>query len=145
MERYSHTQIGYLLLVAVGASLVLIIGRMLIRGFNWVALVVTIILAGCLCLFATMTVILNSHQLEVRLGLGYVRKAFSLKDIAAVRAVENPWYYGWGIRLIPGGWLFRISGLSAVELRMVNGRRYQIGTDDAERLAHVIEEARRLR
>jgi hypothetical protein len=55
--------------------------------------------------------------------------------------VKNPWYYGWGIRLIPGGWLYNVSGFWAVELQMKNGKRYRIGTDDAEGLAKSLEAA----
>ena len=143
MEQYRHTQIGYLLLVALGGGLALILCLMLITGFNWIAAIVSIILAGCLWIFATLTVTLDGNKLEVRFGPGFIRKSFLLRDIAAHRVVTNPWYYGWGIRLIPGGRLYNVSGLRAVELQMVDSKRYRIGTDDAEGLAQAIEEARR--
>ena len=143
MERYRHTQIGYLLLVALGGALALILCLMLITGFNWIAVIVSIILAGCLWTFATLTVTLDSNKLEVRFGPGFIRLSFLLSDIVAHRVVVNPWYYGWGIRLIPDGWLYNVSGLWAVELRMANGKRFRIGTDDAEGLALALDEARR--
>jgi hypothetical protein len=143
MERYRHTQVGYLLIVAVGGALAVILCLMLITGFNWIAAIVSIILAGCLWIFASLTVTLDGDKLEVRFGPGLIRKSFLLKDIAAYRVVTNPWYYGWGIRLFPGGLLFNVSGFRAVELQMANGRRYRIGTDDAQGLALAIEEARR--
>ncbi len=143
MERYRHTQIGYLLLVALGGGLALILYLMLITGFNWVTAIALIILAGCLWVFSSLTVTLDGDKLEVRFGPGFIHLSFLLSDIVAHRVVTNPWYYGWGIRLIPDGWLYNVSGLQAVELLMVSGRRYRIGTDDAEGLALAIEEARR--
>jgi len=57
-----------------------------------------------------------------------------LDEIASVKTVKNHWYYGWGIRLIPHGWLFNVSGFEAIEIVMKNGKVYRIGTDEAEKL-----------
>ncbi len=143
MERYRHTQIGYLLLVALGGGLALILYLMFITGFNWVTAIAAIILAACLWIFSSLTVTVGGDKLEVRFGPGFIRLSFLLSDIAAQRVVANPWYYGWGIKMIPDGWLYNVSGLWAVELQMVDGRRFRIGTDDPEGLALAIEQARR--
>ncbi len=143
MERYKHTQIGYLLLVALGGGLALILFLMLMTGFNWATAIAAIILAGCLWIFSSLTVTVSGDKLGVRFGPGPIRLSFMLSDIAAQRVVANPWYYGWGIKLIPDGWLYNVSGLWAVELQMIDGRRFRIGTDDPEGLALAIEEARR--
>ncbi|MFH1253014.1 MAG: hypothetical protein V1664_01635 [Candidatus Uhrbacteria bacterium] len=58
--------------------------------------------------------------------------------IKTTKAVRNSWYCGWGIRLTSHGWLFNVSGLSAVEITMKNGRSYRIGTDEPEKLTAVI-------
>lgn len=39
------------------------------------------------------------------------------------------------------GWLYNVEGLGATELRMRNGRRYRIGTDEPERLETAIKDA----
>jgi len=49
--------------------------------------------------------------------------------------VRNPWYYGWGVHFIPGGMLYNASGLSAVELRLTDGRVVRIGSAKPETLA----------
>ncbi len=128
-ERYQHTQIGYVTLIALGATALLIGYLMTVSGFNWIAFAVLIVLGVGLVLFATLTVVIEGDGLEMRFGPGVIRRKFSLKDVESCRAVKNPWYYGWGIRLIPGGWLYNVSGLDAVELKMKNGRKYRIGTD----------------
>ena len=43
--------------------------------------------------------------------------------------MRNEWYYGWGVRLTPYGWMFNVSGLDAVELTFESGKRFRIGTD----------------
>jgi hypothetical protein len=93
----------------------------------------------CLGVFSRLTVEVDDQALDLKFGMGVIRKRFLLKDVEASRAVKNPWYYSWGIHVIPGGWIFNVSGLEAVELQMKNGRRYRIGTDDVEGLANAVK------
>lgn len=53
--------------------------------------------------------------------------------------MKNPWYYGWGIRLPPHGWLFNVSGLDAVEIELAFGRTFRVGTDRPGELAEAIQ------
>jgi hypothetical protein len=139
-KRYHHTQIGYLTLVALGAGLLFMIGLMLTNGFEWMALVVLLVLGVCLVLFATLTVEIDGEALILRFGPGLIQKRFRLTDIISCRVVKNPWYYGWGIHLTPSGWLYNVSGFWAIELQMKNGKKYRLGTDDPERLVQAIED-----
>ena len=113
---------------------------MAIYGFNWIAFVVLIILGVCLVLFATLTVVIDEDVLEIRFGPGVIRKKFPLKDIESCRVVKNPWYYGWGIRLTPHGWLYNVSGFHAVEIKMKTGKKYRIGTDVPNDLEKTIKQ-----
>jgi hypothetical protein len=140
MADYKHTQIGFVIIIAFAATILFIVYLSIMMGFNPVAVAVLILLLAGLGLFATLTVKVDDRLIEIRFGPGVVRKGFPLKDVAACRAVKNPWYYGWGIHLSQRGWVYNVSGLSAVELRMENGRTYRIGTDDAEGLVKAIEE-----
>ena len=107
---------------------------------HWAPVSVLLVLAACLALFCTLTVEIDREFLSVRFGPGLIRKKFALGDIAEYRPVRNSWRYGWGIRLTPHGWLFNVSGLSAVEIQLKNGRKYRIGTDVPDEL---IRELRR--
>ena len=82
-----------------------------------------------------LTVKVGDGVLKLQFGLGVIRKRFLLEEIRAYRVVKNPWYYGWGIKFTPRGWLFNVSGFSAIELEMTSGKTYRIGTDDPEGLA----------
>ena len=138
-EQYEHTQIGYLTLGMLGAAILVIVFLMATSGFHWIPSTVLIILALCSGLFATLTVRVDEDGVRIGFGPGVIGKRFPMKEIASCQVVRNPWYYGWGIRLIPHGWLYNVSGLLSVELRMKSGRRYRIGTDDPEQLAKAIQ------
>ncbi len=140
-ETYRHTQIGYVILVSLGAALALLLYLMSTLGGNPVAVAVTILLLICLPLFGALTVIVRGNMLEVRLGIGLLRKRFSLQDIASVQTVRNHWYFGWGIRWLGSGWLYNVSGLDAIELQMRNGRRHRIGTDAPGELERALRAA----
>lgn len=140
-NRYQHTQIGYLTIAMLGAAVLLIACLMAVAGFAWIAFAVLVVLLIALVLFAKLTVVIEKDFLEIRFGPGVIRKKFPLKDIESCQVVKNPWYYGWGIRLTPHGWLFNVSGFYAVEIRMKNGKKYQIGTDVPHDLEKAIRES----
>jgi hypothetical protein len=141
IKRYEHRQVGYLIIIALTAGLLLIAALMAIHAFNWIAFAALIILGASLVLFASLTVVLWQDILEIRFGLGVIRKKFHLKDIESCQVVKNPWYYGWGIRPTPYGWLYRVSGSYAVEIRMKTSKRYRIGTDVPHELEEEIRRA----
>jgi hypothetical protein len=41
---------------------------------------------------------------------------------------------------VPRGWLYRVSGSYAVEIKMKSGKRYLIGSDEPQKLADFINE-----
>ena len=135
---YKRTQIGWVTLILLEIG-ILPIGYFGILYSNWVALSVFGILVICIFLFASLTVVVNGDSIEIRFGVGLLRKKFSLEEIESCTVVRNRWWYGWGIRKIPKGWLFNVSGLDAVELLMRNGKVYRIGTDDPQKLGEFIQ------
>jgi len=141
IDHYQHTQIGYLTIAMLGAAALLIVCLMAVAGFAWIAFAVLVILLISLVLFATLTVVIEKDALEIRFGPGVIRKKFLLKDIESCQVVKNSWYYGWGIRLTPHGWLFNVSGFYAVEIRLKNGKKYRIGTDVPNDLEEAIRQS----
>ena len=138
--RYQHTQVGWLM-IAIGGPAMLLGAAIALRE-SWVAGLVfsalgTIVLLTFFCLTTTV----SDGDVHVRFGVGLIRRRVPLARIAAVTAVRNHWIYGWGIRLIPSGWLWNVSGFGGVELALINGRRFRIGTDEPEQLAAAIRAA----
>lgn len=90
--------------------------------------------------FTALTVRVDAVAVSVRYGVGWLGFSFPMEEIRTVETVRNPWYWGWGIRLTPRGWLFNLGGLDAVELTFASGRRVRIGSEDPEGLAAAIQE-----
>jgi cytochrome c biogenesis factor len=139
MNTYKHTQVGYVLIVALGAAVVMIGNLAVATKFNPGVFLPLALMILCLLAFATLTVQVNDQAITLRFGIGLIRRSFLLQDVQAYRPVKNPWYYAWGIHAIPGGWIFNVSGWEAIELEMKNGKKYRIGTDDVQGLANAVE------
>ena len=139
IKRYEHTQVGYLVILAMTAAMVWIGVVLAIAGINWIAIGVLVVIAVALVLFSSLTVVIWEDELEVRFGPGPIRKRFKLNEIESCQVVKNRWYYGWGIRLTPHGVLYNVSGFHAVEIKLGTGKRFRIGTD----VPHELEEALR--
>jgi hypothetical protein len=141
IRRYEHTQVGYVIIVALVAAIVAIGVILANQGSNWIAIGVLVLLAVLLLLFHSLTVVINEEELVVRFGTGPIRKRFKLNEIESCQALRIPWYYGWGIRTTPQGTVFRISGFGAVQLRLITGKEYVIGTDVPQELEEAIRQA----
>jgi len=144
MTTYRHTQFGTVTVLSLlfGLAVAGVIG--LTAGGHPVSWMVCAIMGFSLLLFYNLSVVIRDRTLTAAFGVGLIRKRFHLDEIRSARAVRNPWYYGWGIRLTPHGWMFNVSGLEAVELELASGRRFRIGTDEPHRLAAAIREAARI-
>jgi len=141
MTVYRHTQWGAAILFPMGAAVVLTLMVMGKLGIHPIAFGVLAVLVVLAILFASLTVEVTTAEVRLRFGPGLIRKSFPLAEIESARAVRNSWWYGWGIRLTPHGWLFNVSGLDAVELRMTEDRRFRVGTDEPRVLLQAIAQA----
>ncbi|MEN6518820.1 MAG: hypothetical protein ABFC38_11705 [Methanospirillum sp.] len=145
--RYRHTQRADLLLLIFGGAvaITLIVGSAAFGGRDPIALAIATpvlaVLAVVLVLFSSLTVVVDHEVLRIAFGLGLVRYAWPLDRVRAWQVVRNPWWYGWGIHLTPGGWLYNVSGSEAVEIVISDGRRRRIGTDDPAGFMAALEAA----
>jgi hypothetical protein len=141
IKRYEHTQVGYVIIVGIVVAMVGIGIILANEGRNWIAIAVLVLLAVVLVLFHSLTVVINEEELLVQFGSGAIRKWFKLNEMESAQAVRVPWYWGWGIRATPQGMVFRVSGFHAVQVRLVTGREYLIGTDVPQELEEAIAHA----
>ncbi len=102
-----------------------------IMGMLFVMLVV-------LLLFHNLTVVVYSDHLHFYFGIGIIGRRIWFDNVVSCKPVRNPWWYGWGIHRYPGGWVYNIHGLDAVELELKKGNRIRIGTYEPQRLCEVI-------
>jgi len=136
---YRHTQIAKVILATLGLIFVAEVLITVASRFHPALLVVLAVIGLVALLFGSLTVSVTTEDVALRFGPGPIGKRFRVADIRGTRVVRNRWFYGWGIRWTPYGWLYNVSGLSAVEITLESGRRYRIGTDEPERLAQAIE------
>ncbi len=90
--------------------------------------------------FGSLTVMGHPDRLEIRFGIGWIRRSWPIREIVGVEPVRNHWFHGWGIRWLPGAFLYNVSGLDAVELTLRGGTRVRIGTPDPSGLAGFVRE-----
>ena len=128
---------GWPILLPVGIA-VLVTGWLTFTTGYAGGIVAFAVLAAALFLFFSLTVTVDNRAVTVVYGVGIIRKRISLSQIRSHCPVRNKWYYGWGIRLIPGGLMYNISGLDAVELTLNSGYIFRIGTDEPYRLSDAI-------
>lgn len=142
---YRHTQVGWIQVLLLGGLLIGLVcftssvpKRHLVEVellLVWVGLMLMV----CMLVFGSMTVTVNETALTVQFGLSLFRKTIRLMDIESCCVVRNRWWWGWGIRRIPGGWLYNVSGLDAVELVMKDGHIVRVGTDEPDALAKFLQ------
>ena len=140
MSAYRHTQFGTVIVVTTAAIIPLAALPAWLAGVATAAWLILGSMVVVLALFASLTVEIDAEHLRIRFGIGLIRKRFPLDQIDTCRPVKNPWIYGWGIRLTPHGWLYNVSGLEAVELKMKSGKTCRIGTDEPEVLTAALQE-----
>lgn len=140
-ERYRHTQVSVVTRMILGVtSLVFVVAFVLLsRRVDALFLLPFIgIQVLLLVVFTSITTVVTTDAFSHHFGLGFWRKRVPLERIASVEAVRNRWWYGFGIRLTFHGWLYNVWGLDAVEVRLVDGRTFRVGTDEPAALAEAI-------
>ncbi len=88
--------------------------------------------------FGSLKIRVEETSVQLSFGIGLIRRSIPMDRIVSADPVRNRWWYGFGIRLTPRGWLWNIQGLDAVELTYTNGEHFRIGTADPEGLAGAI-------
>jgi membrane protease YdiL (CAAX protease family) len=144
MIKYKRFQFGWIITVI---FLIVIIWMSFAYLYQWGDnpvdlkgyIIFMILFCGVLLTFYGMTVIVTEKYIKIKFGIGLIVKKIDLSTIKSAAAQTYPIYYGYGIRFIPNGVLYNVSGSQAVELKFKNKTRViQIGTNDWEKLKNVI-------
>lgn len=138
---YRRTQVGGWGLVVAGLLAVFAVATAIASQAPWPAAVLVTVLVPVALVFSLLTVEVTPAEVRFWFGGGFWRTRIALADIEEVEPVVNSWWWGWGIRWTPDGWLYNVSGLGAVRVKRKNGAVCRIGTDDPEALARAIRAA----
>ncbi|HSJ72492.1 MAG TPA: hypothetical protein VLA29_12690 [Acidimicrobiia bacterium] len=95
-------------------------------------------MVGLVVWFSRLEVRVDGEAVHVVFGAGKPHRTFPLHTISQATAVRNKWWYGFGIRRTPQGWMYNAWGLDAVELLLTDGKRFRIGTNDVDGLHSAI-------
>jgi hypothetical protein len=138
--QYKRTQNGYLIIGGLlGIAIFLAItGIVAGRDGLLIRAIIEVILLVCAIVFSKLTIKIDGESLEASFATGLIRKKVPLAEIADCEPVRIRWWYGWGIHLTPNGWLYNVSGLDAVAIKLRSGRKFALGTDDADGLTAAI-------
>jgi len=135
--EYKNTQIGTALLMIFGA----VIAFLIIVSYDkpneaiWLAL---FFLGFISLLFSTLNIQVDHQKVKWSFGPYFWRKTIAIEQIESAKVIETKWYHGLGIRLIPTGWLYNVSGLRAVEIKLKNGKRVSLGTNEPKNLLNAM-------
>ena len=144
-EQYKHTQYGmlmFLVFLITGMLITVVSVRLFAENrVSSVILMIVVYLIG-IAMFYALTVELSAEKLKLWFGIGVVQKTIALREIQSTKVIKNPWYYFWGIKLIPGGWFYAIAPGTAVEIELRDGKIIQLGTNQPQQLKQAIDTAR---
>ena len=138
---YSHDQLGTLVVGMMLPVIVLLAVLYVATGLLPLLIILLVSFVLVMTLFYRLRVEVTREQLRIRFGVGLVRKTFEIGEIVDAYPVRNKWWYGFGIRLTPHGWLFNVSGLDAVEIVMRSGKTYRVGSPEPEALTAALKRA----
>jgi len=144
METIKYTQRGTFSIIILTPLFIASLIIILITGFkdlmffsllSFVAMTLLI----CLLIFYKLTISIDVNSISFKLGIGLISKKYLLSEIQSCSPVKNNPVYGIGIRMIPQGWLYNVSGLDAIELTFKNKKsKVRIGTDKADQISQHI-------
>jgi hypothetical protein len=150
MVRYSKFQFGWIVVCVFTITIVLMTFAYINHWGNHPVdkagyILFMILFGSVLSIFCGMTVMVTDEELIIKLGIGLFRKKVRLSEVVSVRRISYPVYYGYGIRFIPNGILYNVSGRSAVELRFRDRKKVLlIGSSDCDKLLAAIEQGIRI-
>jgi hypothetical protein len=140
MKEYNHKQLGTLMIISLGLSFIFLVGFSFLFNYNLIIIILAIVLLASLLMFYSLNVRIEEGSIDIWFGVGIIKRKILISEIKSVRVVKTPWWYGWGIRYIPAGWMWNVSGFDGVELEFKDSKKFRIGTDDPFGLEKALKE-----
>jgi len=140
---YQHTQLGTVIVGGLVLALIFTLWFGVKTLWHPISTILLAVLVSLLPLFYSLTVEVTQDAIHCSFGIGLISRTIPISNIETAQKVKNPWYLGWGIQYVPGGWMFNVSGFDAIALQFKSGHKFRIGTDDPVGLLSAIEQAKR--
>ena len=136
--HYQNKQMGTALLLVMGA-VILFISLLAFDKSNEVIWPVIIFIGLISFLFHSLNITVDVYEINWSFGPGFWKKSVKLEAVNSVNVIKTKWYYGLGIRYIPSGWLYTVSGTTAIQLELKGGSKINLGTNDPDNLVEAIK------
>jgi hypothetical protein len=136
--HYQNKQPGTALLLIMGAA-ACFISLIAIDESNQVIWAVVITLGLVSFLFHSLNIEVNDDEIGWSFGPGFWKKTLKKESISGVSIIKTKWYYGLGVRYMGSGWLYTVSGTTAIQLELKGGSKINLGTNDADNLVKAIQ------
>lgn len=93
--------------------------------------------------FSSLTTTVADEDVTVAFRFGWPKRIIARSEITSIGRVRNKWWYGLGIRLIPGSsTMYNVWGMDAIQIGLQGSRNFRIGTDDPTGLAKALSRPR---
>ena len=144
METKKFTQFGTVSVTIMLPLFLFFSGLLIKNGLAnspdfYIHLVLAILFLICLLVFYKLTIIVDDKFVTFKLGIGLVRKSYKISDLKSCRPVTNSALNGIGIRMLPNGWLYNVTGIEAIELQFHNKNSIvRIGTNKPDEISQLI-------
>jgi hypothetical protein len=137
--KYERTQWGLIAVPLLVVALVLLVVLSFVSDEFRAALIWTVVFLIAISLlvlhFSRLTVTVD--DVSVTAAFGYIdwpKREIRYDEIESAQKVRNKWWYGYGVRWVPGGTMYNVQGNDAVELTYTSGKKFRIGTNDVDAL-----------
>ncbi len=136
---YEHAQQANHVMTVFVVLVMLLMGSIVIgtgdTGSLLMVIAFLVFLGVIMFAFNKLYVTVDSGEVSARFRWGWPERRYSLADVHRVDVVRNKWWYGFGVRITPHGWMYNVWGLDAVQLNFHDGQTFRIGSDEPARLA----------
>ena len=144
--EYKNIQLGYTIIVALVLVQIAMSCAVTNEYLPMKAYILgSLLLALLAFIFCTLTTQVKDKELKWYFGLGLIKKHLSVDEIVSYRKVRNKAWWGWGVRYTGNGWLYNVSGLNAIELKLTDDKLVRIGTDEPDELLAALATAKQKR
>lgn len=124
------SQFGTFSVVSLFSIIGLFVFLFLKSGFSFLIGGLLLLFIVCLLYFYKLCIYIDDNCISFKLGIGLFVRKYKISDIKSCQSVKNPISYGIGVRILPNGMLYNVSGLSAIELKFKNKKDIvRIGTN----------------
>lgn len=138
MARYTHTRRSFVWPVVLSVVEALAIVTILLSGAPVIGLVVVFVVTSLLIMigltFGRLTAAVDDEGATAWFGRRWPRRSIAYSRMTSGRGVRNSAWVGRGLRWIPRGGVWNVSGPDAVELSLDNGKVRRLGADEPDAL-----------